>query len=126
MGKHLQWSRPSKVTSQSQKFLKVPPVNYFSIFRETNLTAQKMNFSITEENLIFCAVPYGRKKAKDRIITKINDWQITLPQEYISMLMTIKALGKKTFENVLDPQNMVVKRRRILRKKWMKNQFFSL
>ena len=42
------------------------------------------------------------------------------------MLMTIKALGKKTFENVLDPQNMVVKRRRILRKKWMENQFFSL
>ena len=51
MGKHLQWSRPSKVTSQCQKFLKVPPINCFSIFRETNLTAQKMNFSITEETL---------------------------------------------------------------------------
>ena len=38
------------------------------------------------ENLIFCAVPYGREKAKDRIITKMNAWQITLPQDYISKL----------------------------------------
>ena len=38
------------------------------------------------ENLIFCAVPYGREKAKDRIITKMNDWQITLPHIVVSKL----------------------------------------